>query len=136
MVKKKKETELKGLKSTRYFLTLASNDQVRNICLGSQKFQLLAVGGKKSAKMKKWNKFSLFVRAPSPYLKDRSYFTSLITFWQRIMGSAQTERIVLPQKVNCSFRWKELHRINQGSSFFRSSFNNITFSENNHQHRC
>ena len=53
MLKKKKETDLKGLKSTRYFLTLASNEQVRNICLGSEKFQILAVGGKKSAKMKK-----------------------------------------------------------------------------------
>ena len=98
MVKKKKETDLKGLKSTRYFLTLASNEQVRNICLGSQKFQILAVGGKKSAKMKKWNTFSLFVSAPSPYLNHRSYFTSLITFRQRIMGSAQTERIVLQHK--------------------------------------
>ena len=98
MVKKKKGTDLKGLKSTRYFLTLASNEQVRNICLGSQKFQILAVGGKKSAKIKKWNTFSLFVRAPSSYLKHRSYFTSIITFRQRIMGSAQTERIVLQHK--------------------------------------
>ena len=62
------------------FLTLANHEQVKNISLASQKFQILAVGGKKSAKMKKWNKFSLFVRAPSTYLKHRAYFTSLITF--------------------------------------------------------
>ena len=98
MVKKKKETDLKGLKSTRYFLTLASNEQVRNICRGCQEFQILAVGGKKSAKMKKSNKFSVFVRTPSLYLKHRSYFTSLITSRQRIMGSAQIERIVLQDK--------------------------------------
>ena len=40
-----------------FFLTLANHEQVKNICLASRKFQ--AVGGKKSAKMKKWNKFSL-----------------------------------------------------------------------------
>ena len=100
MEKKEKETDLKGLKSTRCFFnsSISIFEQVKNICLASQKFQILAVGGKKSAKIKKWNKFSLFVRAPSTNLKHRSYFTSLITFRQRIMGSEQTERKTLQHK--------------------------------------
>ena len=63
-----------------------------------QKFQILPVGEKKPAKMKKWNRFNLFVRAPSAYLKHRSYFTSLITFRQRIISSKRTERIILQHK--------------------------------------
>ena len=35
------------------FLTLANHEQVKNTSLASQKYQILAVGGKKSAKMMK-----------------------------------------------------------------------------------
>ena len=71
-----------------------------------QKFQILPVGENKSAKMKKWNRFSLFVRAPSTYLKHRSYFTSLITFRQRIIGSKRTERIILQHKDKLQLQTK------------------------------
>ena len=71
-----------------------------------QKFQVLPVGENKSAKMKKWNRFSLSVRAPSTYLKHRSYFTSLITFRQRIIGSKRTERIILQHKDKLQLQTK------------------------------
>ena len=108
MEKKKKETDLKGLKSTRCFFnsSISIFEHVKKICLASQKFQILAVGGKKSKKMKKWNKFSLFVRRPSTHLKHRSYFTSLITFRQRIMGSERAERITLQHKEKLQLQVK------------------------------
>ena len=71
-----------------------------------QKFQVLPVGENKSAKMKKWNRFSLSVRAPSTYLNHRSYFTSLITFRQRIIGSKRTERIILQHKDKLQLQTK------------------------------
>ena len=71
-----------------------------------QKFQVLPVGENKSAKMKKWNRFSLSVRAPSTYLKHRSYFTSLITFRQIIMGSERAERITLQHKEKMQLQVK------------------------------
>ena len=72
MEKKKKETDLKGLKSTRFFFN-CSNSRASQKYMSCNSKMSNSSSGKKSAKMKKWNKFSLFVRAPSTCLKHRSY---------------------------------------------------------------
>ena len=90
-----------------FFLTLANHEQIKNKCLESQKFQILSVGGNRSAKMKKGKKFSLFVRATSTCVNHRSYFTSLITFRQLIIGSKRTERIILQHKDKQKLQAKE-----------------------------
>ena len=89
-----------------FFLTLANHEQIKNKCLESQKFQILSVGGNRSAKMKKGKKFSLFVRATST-VNHKSYFTSLITFRQLIIGSKPTERIILQHKDKLKLQAKE-----------------------------
>ena len=83
--------------------------------------------------MKKWNKFSLFVRTPSTYLKHRSYFTSLITFRQRIMGSERAERITLQHKEKLQLQVKGTSQNKSRLQFFQKQIQqyqlNISFQK-------